>query len=349
MRFRRAVSIGFLSGSIALAGALPSHALPEGTKVETYKGELSFPIDLAWVKGTNKVFFTEKSGAIRVMKGKTLLARPCVTLPVNDEGERGALGLALHPKFKKNHRLYVYYTNASPLENRVDRFVVRNNRCVKQKRIVPGMRVEASNHNGGHLEFVRGKLFVSTGENAVPSKAQDKGDRLGKILRYNSDGSVPRRGNPFGNAVWSYGHRNPFGLAHKPGTGKIYSSENGPSCDDELNLIKKGGNFGWGDGYECGTAGVGPNPIGPIIRWSSVIVPTDPGWYAGRMKALKGSLYMGDGDGRLHRFVMNQRGTKVKEDRIIHRAGGLITDASPGPGGWLYFLTSSGIFRIVPQ
>lgn len=349
MSLRRTAIVVSLAGLLALAGAGPATALPEGTKVETYKGGLSFPIDMAWVKGTKKVFFTEKSGAIRVMQGQTLLERPCVTLPVNDDGERGALGLALHPKFKSNHRLYVYYTNASPLENRVDRFVVRNNRCVKQKRIVPGMPVSASNHNGGHLEFVKGKLFVSTGENAIPSKAQDKQDRLGKILRYNSDGTVPRKSNPFGNAVWSYGHRNPFGLAHKPGTGRIYSSENGPSCDDELNLIKKGGNFGWGDGYDCGTAGVGSDPIAPIIRWESIIVPTDPGWYAGKMASLKGSLYMGDGDGRLHRFVMNDRGTKVKADRIIHNAGSLITDASTGPGGWLYFMTGSGIFRIVPN
>ena len=349
MSLRRAALALSITAVLAVALASPAGALPNGTRVETYQGGLSFPIDMAWVKGTKKLFFTEKSGAIRVMKGRTLLARPCVTLPVNDDGERGALGRALHPKFKTNPRLYVYYTNAAPLENRVDRFVVRNNRCVKQKRIVPGMPVTASNHNGGHLEFVKGKLFVSTGENAIPSKAQDKRDRLGKILRYNSDGSVPRRSNPFGNAVWSYGHRNPFGLAHKPGTGKIYSSENGPSCDDELNLIKKGGNFGWGDGYDCGTAGVGADPIAPIVRWSNIIVPTDPGWYAGKMGSLKGSLYMGDGDGRLHRFVMNERGTKVKTDRVIHSANSLITDASIGPGGWLYYMTSSAIYRIVPQ
>lgn len=349
MRLRRTWVTVVTAGAMLLVAA-PAQSLPKGTEVETYKSGLSFPIDLAWVKGTKKVFFTEKSGAIRIMKGRRLLERPCVTLPVNDDGERGALGLALHPKFKQNHRLYVYYTNASPLENRVDRFVVRNDRCTKQKSIVPGMPVSASNHNGGHLEFVKGKLFVSTGENAVPSKAQDRNDRLGKILRYNADGTVPRASNPFGNAVWSYGLRNPFGLAHKPGTNRIFASENGPHCDDELNLIKRGGNYGWGNNYQCGTAGVGSNPIAPIVRWSNIIVPTDPGWYKGRMRSLSGSLYIGDGDGRLHRIVMNRRATKVKADRIIHRNGGtLITDASKGPGGWLYFLTSNGMFRIVPQ
>jgi glucose/arabinose dehydrogenase len=342
-----ALFIGLISGLLTLSAGT-AEALPENAKVESYKSGLDFPIDMAWVKGTKKVFFTEKSGAIRVMKGRTLLSRPCINLPVNDDGERGALGLALHPKFKKNHRLYVYYSNASPLENRVDRFVVRNNRCVRQKRIVSGMNASSSIHNGGHLEFVKDKLFVSTGENGDPALSQDTQSRLGKILRVNSDGTVPGN-NPFGNAVWSYGHRNPFGLAHKPGTSRIYSSENGPSCDDELNLIKKGRNYGWGNNYQCGTAGVGPNPVAPIKRWSNIIVPTDPGWYRGRMKALSGTLYMGDGDGNLHRFVLNDRGTKVKDDRIIHNTGSLITDVSPGPGGWLYFMTGSGMFRIVPS
>src|SRR5687767_7077938 len=93
---------------------MPSKALPKGTKVETYKGDLSFPIDMAWVPGTKKIFFTEKdSGKIRVLVGKTLKQRACTDLDVQSDGERGALGLALHPRFKSNGFLYVYYTNAS--------------------------------------------------------------------------------------------------------------------------------------------------------------------------------------------------------------------------------------------
>jgi glucose/arabinose dehydrogenase len=117
-----------------------------------------------------------------------------------------------------------------------------------------------------------------------------------------------------------------------------------------LNLIRKGRNYGWGNGYQCGTAGVGPNPVAPIVRWSQIIVPTDPSWYKGKLKQLNGSLYMGDyGNGRLHRFVMNEKGTRVKEDRIIHRAPSGIVDVSKGPGGWLYFMTSSTIYRVVKK
>ena len=334
-----------------LISVMPSvSALPDGTTVQTYESSLDFPIDMAWVKGTKKIFFTEKNtGKVRIMKGRRLLSRACVNLDVSGDGERGALGIALHPRFKDNHWLYVYYTNASPLENRVTRFTVENNRCTQANHIVTGLAtMGATNHNGGQLEFVGGKLFVSTGEAADPSQSQDRDSRLGKVLRYNPNGTVPND-NPFGdqNPVWSYGHRNPFGLTHKPGSNKIYLTENGPNCDDELNYIRKGRNYGWGTGYQCGTAGVGMDPKAPIRRWTDIIVPTDPTWYNGRLKALKG-LLMGDyGSGRIHRFVMNDSNTDVRADRIVYDGSESIVDVSKGPGGWLYFLTPSAIMRVV--
>jgi glucose/arabinose dehydrogenase len=333
-----------------LVGLSPvgSGAIPSGTKVQTYKGGLNGAIDMAWAHGTNKVFFTEKSGAIRVMRERRLLTHPCTTLGVNDEGERGLLGIALDPRYHKNHKLYVYYTDGDPLENRVARFVVERNRCRKKRVIISGI-ASSTIHNGGQIEVIRDKIYVSVGEAGDPSQSQDTQSRLGKVLRYNTNGTIPED-NPFGNAVWSYGHRNPFGLTHEPGTTRVFSTENGPDCDDELNRIRKGRNYGWGDGYECGTAGVGPNPKGPLLRWSSVIVPTDPWWYDGRMRQLNGSLYVGDhSSGRLHRILLNHRGTKVRGDRVIHDADEGIVDVSKGPGGWLYFVTGSTIFRIVPE
>jgi len=324
-------------------------ALPRGTEVRTYKSGLAFPVDMAWVKGTKKIFFTEKNtGRIRVMIRRRLLDRPCVDLDVVSDGERGALGIALHPKFKDNKFLYVYYTNASPLDNRVTRFRVRRNRCRDPRHIVTGIQTTSGYHNGGQIEFVKGKLFVATGESHNPADAQNTTNRLGKILRVNPNGSVPDN-NPFGpaNPVWSYGHRNPFGLAHKPGTGKIYESENGPSCDDEVNFIRKGRNYGWGSNYQCGTAGVGLNPKAPIRRYSNIIVPTDMTWYTGKIRALRG-LVMGDfGNGRLHKFDLNDRGTRVQHDRIVYDHSSGILDVARGPGGWLYFLTSSSIMRVV--
>jgi glucose/arabinose dehydrogenase len=345
--------------ALACAGVVvgsTATALPEGTRAVLYQGDLDFAVDMAWAPGTKKLFFTEKeTGRIRVMAGRRLLARACADLDVEGSGERGALGIVLHPRFRKNHLLYVYYTNRSPLENRVARFRVADNRCRDKRVIVRGLPTKgATNHNGGQLVFAGGKLFVSTGDAADPATAQDKSSRLGKILRYNPDGSIPD-GNPFSRSgdrspVWSYGHRNPFGLAVKPGTDRIYETENGPNCDDELNRIRRGVNYGWGPGYSCGSAGVGDSPRGPLRRWSSVIVPTDPWWYEGRMKSLSGSLYVGDfsGDGDLHRLFLNAKGTRVRRDRVIHTAPSGIVDVSKGPGGWLYFMTPSALYRVVP-
>jgi glucose/arabinose dehydrogenase len=349
--------LAVLAGAAVLVGApappLEGAALPEGTRVQQYRGDLRFPVDVAWVPGTKKLFFTEKdTGRIRVMVGRRLLARPCADLDVEPSGERGALGIVLHPRFGKNHFLYVYYTNRDPLQNRVARFRVRDNRCRSKRVIVKGLSTKgATNHNGGQLEFMGGKLFVSTGEAADPAESQDPESRLGKILRYDPDGTIPD-GNPFSEAgdrspVWSIGHRNPFGLAARPGTNRLYATDNGENCDDELNRIRRGANYGWGPGYRCGTAGDGDDPRGPLWRWSDIVVPTDVTWYAGRMKSLSGSLYVGDFSGNLHRFFLNAKGTRVRKHRIIHRSTQIV-DVTKGPGGWLYFVTPSAIFRIVP-
>ena len=347
-----AVVASVVVGSLFVPSA--SVALPEGTKVQIYKSGLDYPIDMAWVPGTKRVFFTEKNtGKIRIMAGRRLLTRACVRLDVANDGEQGALGIVLHPRFKSTKWLYVMYTNASPEEMRVTRFTVRENRCRSPLTIMEGVPASSGYHNGGQLAFVRNKLFVSTGDNHDPAAAQNTANRLGKILRYNADGSIPGD-NPFTvagspNPVWSYGHRNPFGLASRPGTRQLFETENGPSCDDELNIIKKGRNYGWGDAYRCGS-GVGTNPRRPLRRWTPPIVPTDPWWYRGRMKKLSGSLYMGDYEGTLHRFVMNDRGTRVRAHRTIYR-GASIVDVSKGPGGWLYFITpdTGSIRRIAPD
>ena len=337
-----------LTIALLLSIAPTAGALPRGTEVQTYQGNLSFPVDMAWVRGTTKIFFTEKNtGRIRVMDGKRLLNRPCADLPVASSGERGLLGITLHPNFDKNKYLYVYWTDSSPLQNKVTRFKVIQNRCRRSKKIVGGINASSSGyHNGGQLEFVGNKLFIATGEAHNPRAAQDRSNKLGKILRLQANGKVPGS-NPFDNAVWSYGHRNPFGLAAKPGTQRLYETENGPNCDDELNIIVKRRNYGWGPGYDCGTAGVGKDPKPPEIRWSSVIVPTDLGWYRGKLDALRGLVGGDFARGRIHKFVLNERGTNVKRDKIVYDGGDGILDVAEGPGKWLYFLTPSAIKRVV--
>lgn len=330
-----------------MLGAAPSTALPKGLTAKAYASGFDFAIDMAWVPGTKKIFVTEKeTGRIRVVNGGRVSSQPCADLDVMGDGERGLLGIVVHPNYKENHFLYVYYTNASPEQNRVTRFKVKNDRCTNPTHILKTTSTSGY-HNGGQLEFMKGHLFVSTGELHEPSLAQDRNSVLGKVLRLNPDGSAPS-GNPFGNKVWSYGHRNPFGLTHKPGSNKLYETENGPSCDDEFNRIIKGRNYGWGSGYDCGTSGVGSNPKGPLRRWSDVIVATDPLFYTGALGKLAGDVYVGSyGSGELHRLVMNKKGTEVLEDRVILTASSGIVSVDEGPGRGFYFVTGGTIYRVV--
>jgi glucose/arabinose dehydrogenase len=329
-------------------------AAKSGFRVLRYHGGLNFPIDMAWVRGTKKIFFTEKNtGKVRVMIAGRLLSRPCVDLKVDGTGERGTLGIVLRAHFHSNHQLYVYYTNASPLENRVTRFTVRHNRCHAAKPILRHISASSSGyHNGGQLEFVDGKLFVTTGEAHDEANAQSLSTRLGKVLRLRPGGRIPKS-NPYSkpgapSPVWTYGHRNPFGLTRQPGSNRLIETENGPSCDDEVNRIVRGRNYGWGTNYACGTRGVGPNPKGPLVRWTPTIVPTDPWWYKGRLKDLSGSVYMGDfSSGGLHRFHLDSTGRHVLSKGVILHASGGIVDVSKGPGGLLYFMTPTAIYRLV--
>ena len=207
------------------------------------------------------------------------------------------------------------------------------------------MSNDATNrHNGGKLEFADGYLFISTGEADDPERAQDTSDLGGKILRLHPDGSIPDD-NPFstpGNAnpVWAFGFRNPYGLAVRADDDLLYASDNGPLCDDEVNLIRSGANYGWGRGrtFEtCGTAGLGKDPVGSLISWPVTIAPTDLTWYSGRLKNMRG-LLIGDFNlGYLHRLSLSSDGERV-EDEAVHSLGRgyRILDVSDGPGGWPY-------------
>ena len=289
---------------------------------------------------------------IRVIVRHKLLPRPCVTLDVVSDGERGALGLVLDPDYRPNHYLYVYFTKRSPLENRVTRFTVKSNRCTHAAS--PDHRDPdqwPATTTAGSCSSWANKLFVTVGENHDPGNAQNLHTRLGKVLRYNRDGSIPRTNPMLGgrrSAIWSYGHRNGFGLTAKPNTNLLYETENGPNCDDELNHIMKGRNYGWGNGYVCGTNGVGPRPVAPLKRWTPTIAPTDPWWYRGRIKRMRGSIYMGDfNTGTLRRITLNRAGTAVKSISLTYHAPSGIIDVSSGPGRWLYFATQTAIYRIV--
>ena len=168
---------------------------------------------------------------------------------VADRGEGGLLGLALHPDFEENGWVYLYLTSAEggALMNRVERYALEDSTLSERTVILEGIP-GAANHDGGRIVFgPDGMLYVSTGDAGVPKRAQDTQNLAGKILRVTDEGAIPSD-NPFGNAVYSYGHRNVQGLVWDE-VGRLWATEHGRSGIrsgyDELNRIEKGANYGW--------------------------------------------------------------------------------------------------------
>ncbi|MGZ5483516.1 MAG: PQQ-dependent sugar dehydrogenase [Pyrinomonadaceae bacterium] len=210
-----------------------------------------------------RIFVCQQTGELRVIKNGALLPTPFVTLTVDPSGERGLLGIAFDPNYATNRFVYVYYTATTPaIHNRVSRFTADS---ANQDVAVAGSEVvlldlenlSATNHNGGAIHFgPDGKLYIATGENAVPSFSQSLANRLGKILRINSDGTIPGdnptsfpniAGSPTGvnRAIWAVGLRNPFTFAFQPGTTRMFINDVGQSAWEEINDGIAGSNYGW--------------------------------------------------------------------------------------------------------
>ena len=216
-----------------------------GVQVLAQNLDVPWAIDIA---EDGRLFFTERTGSVMVVdKNGSLLSDPVAYINVMQNGESGLLGLVLHPNFTENHLLYVYhtYSNNSAVLNKVLMLTENDNKIVESKVVIDNIPA-AERNDGGRIKFgPDGKLYIATGDAQQPELAQDAGSLAGKILRLNSDGSIPED-NPFeGSPVYSYGHRNIQGLTWHPLSEDLYASEHGPEGNDEINLIKPGSNYGW--------------------------------------------------------------------------------------------------------
>lgn len=201
-----------------------------------------------------RIFVSQQTGQVRVIKNGVLLGTPFVTLSVNSSGERGALGIAFDPAFASNKFVYIYYTSSSGPHNRVSRFTANGDVAAAGETILMDLPTlsSATNHNGGAIHFGSdGKLYVAVGENANAGNSQSLNTPLGKMLRINADGSIPTD-NPFygqtsglNRAIWAIGLRNPFTFAVQKGTGRQFINDVGQSAWEEIDENAKGANFGW--------------------------------------------------------------------------------------------------------
>ncbi len=206
--------------------------------------------------GQGSFYFSEKNtGLIRLFSAGKVRTAPFATVNIANAGDQGLLAVTLHPQYPDSPYVYALYTRASDRANVVVRFRDSSGVGVAKRMIVACPRINAAKiHVGGSINFgPDGKLYVGFGDNFTSANAQDSSaeNLRGKILRLNPDGSIPTD-NPYpATPFWSMGHRNPQGIAWDPVTKKLYATDSGPSCGDEVNLVNAGANLGWPADGNC--------------------------------------------------------------------------------------------------
>lgn len=330
-----------------------------------------FPVGLAFTPD-GRLFYNEKiTGNVRVIsKDGDLQLEPVVTLPTNALQERGMLGIAVDPNFEENNYLYVVHTLEGTMRdfpaNRLVRFTVDENNQAGE--IEELFRLPIENglllHNGGNVHFdENGYLFLSIGDYGEAINAQDTSTPQGGIHRFAiaDDGTlIPVETNPYGadNSLYAIGLRNAFDFTFDPISGNLFVTESGPNCDDEVNLVLAGFNYGWGEDYEC----VGRDPISgislyasPMLTFTPPIAPTGIVVYDHEaIPEWQGNLFVCDWNtGTLRRVVLDETRSRPAEVYEIELGStSCRIDITVGLDGALYFGTvdagTGAIMRLHP-
>ena len=337
-------------------------------QVVTMASGLEHPWSVAFLPGGG-MLVTERPGRLLRMRADGS-ARPIGGLPpVAAAGQGGLMDLALDPGFADNRRLYFSYTEQveGGWRTAVARAELAGDRLVALRRIFAMNRASSDGrHFGSRLAFLAdGDLVVTVGDRGQRHWAQDPSNHAGSVLRIRPDGSPSPRTAALaipGAApeVFTFGHRNPQGLAIHPATGAIWIHEHGPRGGDEINVLRGGGNYGWpvvthGREYAGGSIGVGTEAPGmepPLLHWTPSIAPSGMAFYTGTgFPRWRGDLFVGALAGRHLRRVVLRRGAVVAQEVLLEDRLGRIRDVRQGPDGRLWLLTDEargGLYRIEP-
>ena len=298
--------------------------------VDTLVEGLEVPWGVDFIPDGDAVVTERISGRVdRVGSGGevTPLGTVAVAVP---QGEAGLLGVAVSPDFETDRTLFLYLT--TDIDNRVVRAELDGSRLGRTTVVLDGIPAGFI-HDGGRIAFgPDGQLYVTTGETGNPELAQDPGSLAGKILRITADGD-PAPGNPDpGSPVWSLGHRNVQGLAWDD-EGRLWASEFGDSTWDELNLVEKGGNYGW---PEVEGVGGGSDFIDPALVW-----PVEDASPSGLAYA-DGHLWMAGLRGqRLWRIKVSAGGKASQPTAYFTEDYGRLRTVATAPDGLLWLTTSN--------
>ncbi|WP_051439578.1 PQQ-dependent sugar dehydrogenase [Bordetella petrii] len=352
----------------------PAPTRAEVRAVEVVRG-LEHPWSLAFLPDGG-MLITERPGRLRLLDGQGKLSAPLAGVPkVHAEGQGGLLDVALSPDFRDDRLVYLSYAEADAKGERSGTAVGRG-RLADDARGLEDFQVifrqepklSSGQHYGSRLVFGRdGMLYVSLGENNRRPTAQDLDKLQGKIVRLEPDGSVPAD-NPFvGRAgarpeIWTYGMRNPQGMALNPWTGELWEHEHGARGGDEINIIRPGLNYGW----PLATHGVNysgfaipeakgetvPGTQAPLYWWKKSPAVSGMAFYdSDRHPAWRGSLFIGALAEQVLIRLQLDDGKVVAEERLLHDLGARVRDVRQGPDGDVYVLTDAGdgaLLRLAP-
>jgi glucose/arabinose dehydrogenase len=342
-------------------------------RLDTWVDGLKEPWSLAFLSATQAVI-SEKKGSLYLVENGKLADRAITGVPAVDTGgQAGLFDVVPHPDYAKNGWLYLSYSD--PQKNaegkavsltRIIRGKLKDGALVEQQTIFQGplefYRPAGGVHFGGRIAFDgKGYIFFTIGERGDGTNAQKLDRPTGKVHRLHDDGRIPAD-NPFANdpkadrTIWSYGHRNPQGLAIHPVTGEIFDAEHGPRGGDELNLVRKGLNYGWpvityGMNYD-GTAMVDitakEGMEQPLVYWVPSIAPCGANFYTGDLfPKWKNHLFVASLAAEELRRLEIADG-KVVAQEVIFKNLGRIRHVITGPDGALYVLLPARIARLAP-
>ena len=345
----------------AVASASAGAVIQGAAQLEPYVGGLQRPWSLAFLP-EGDILVTEKYRGLRLIRDGRLLPEPLAGGPpdVFAKADSGLLEVALDPDFARNRRVFLSFVEGSEEANRTAIWSARYEDGRLQDgrvifRVVPDKK--GPGHPGGRMIFLPDATLLLTVGDGFDYKAaaQDLGSHLGKILRLTREGTAPAD-NPFvGRAgalpeIWTYGHRNPQGLARDPVSGDVWEHEHGPRGGDEINRLRAGANYGWPlvtHGIDYDLSIISERAFAPDIErswffWAPSIAPSGLAVYRGKAFAdWDGKLLVG---GLVSRSISRMRPAKqagffIEEERMFGSREKRIRDVRVGPDGLVYILT----------
>ena len=361
-------------GPFLIESVRPEH---RNLRVVVVARGLEQPWSIAFLPGGD-MLVTERVGRLRLIKGGKLDPTPVAGIPaVRSRGLQGLMDVVLHPRFADNH--WVYFSYHRPVgedagETMLARGRWENDRLVDVREI---FTTGATGTEGSRIGFAKdGMLHVTISAPGVGPdvvRSQDPKDYAGKTIRLRDDGSIPDD-NPFVKdarylpAIYTLGHRNGHSMVLNPWTGELWATEQGPNGGDEINILQKGGNYGWplvSYGRVYSGPRVSPVPalegtIQPIVFWVPSIAVTGMTFYQGdvftawRRSAFVGGLRQGEvpRSGQLQRIEFNDKWEEIRRETLLRELGQRIRDVREGPDGLLYVLTAEApdgaVLRIEP-